>query len=47
VAGTRKVSISLQDDLLEKADALARKRGIKRSELIASFVLAGLGRRAS
>ena len=41
-AGARKVSISLESKLLKQADAVARKRGMKRSELIASFVIAGL-----
>lgn len=41
-AGAKKVSISLERKLLKQADAVARKRGMKRSELIASFVLAGL-----
>ena len=41
-AGAKKVSISLESKLLKQADAVARKRGMKRSELIASFVVAGL-----
>jgi len=45
-AGARKVSISLEGDLLKRADVLAKKRGMKRSELIASFVVAGLRRKA-
>jgi len=45
-APARKISISLQDDLLQKTDTLASKRGLNRSELISRFVLAGL-RRAS
>jgi len=44
--GARKISISLEGDLLHKADALARKKGMKRSELIAGFVAAGLKRKA-
>ena len=40
--GAKKISISLERGVLRDADALARKRGMKRSELIASFVLAGL-----
>ena|SRR5438045_6957036 len=43
-AGARKVSISLERHLLKKTDALARKKGINRSELIAAFVAAGLRR---
>ena len=35
--GATKVHISLANDLLQKADELARKRGINRSELIAGF----------
>jgi len=42
--GARKVSISLEGGLLRKTDALAKKRGLNRSELIADFVAAGLGR---
>jgi Ribbon-helix-helix protein, copG family len=42
--GARKISISLEGDLLHKADALARKKGVNRSELIAGFVAAGLKR---
>lgn len=42
--GVRKISISLERRVLRDADALARKRGVKRSELIASFVVAGLKR---
>jgi hypothetical protein len=45
-AGARKVSISLEGSLLRKADALAKKEGVNRSELIAGFVMAGLRRRA-
>jgi hypothetical protein len=45
-AGARKVSISLEDGLLRKADALAKKEGVNRSELIAGFVIAGLKRKA-
>jgi hypothetical protein len=42
--GAKKISISLERGVLRDADALARKRGVKRSELIASFVVAGLKR---
>ena len=42
--GARKISISLERALLEKTDALARKRGVNRSELIADLVAAGLRR---
>ena len=45
-AGARKVSISLEGELLKQADVLAKKRGMRRSELIASFVVAGLRRKA-
>jgi hypothetical protein len=44
--GARKVSISLEGGLLRKADALAKKEGVNRSELIAGFVIAGLRRKA-
>ena len=40
--GARKVSISLEGDLLKKTDALAKKKGVNRSELIARFVATGL-----
>ena len=42
--GAKKISISLERGVLRDADALARKKGVKRSELIASFVVAGLKR---
>jgi hypothetical protein len=45
--GAKKISISLEADLLRAADALARKKGVHRSELIAGFVMAGLKRKAS
>ena len=32
---SKKISISLKTDVLRDADALARKKGVKRSELIA------------
>ena len=38
----QKISISLEGNLLRKADAPAKKKGIKRSQLIAHFVMAGL-----
>jgi metal-responsive CopG/Arc/MetJ family transcriptional regulator len=44
--GASTIGISLQHNLLKKADALAKKKGLNRSELIAQFVLAGLERRA-
>lgn len=44
--GARKISISLEGDLLHKANALARKKGMNRSELIAGFVMDGLRRKA-
>ena len=40
--GARKVSISLEGELLKKTDALARQQGVNRSELIARFVATGL-----
>ena len=42
--GAKKISISLERGVLRDADALARKRGVKRSELIARLVVAGLKR---
>jgi len=44
--GARKVSISLESDLLRETDALAKKKGVNRSELITDFVIAGLRRKA-
>jgi hypothetical protein len=44
--GAKKISISLEGDLLHKADVLAKKKGVNRSELIAGFVAAGLRRKA-
>ncbi len=44
--GARKISISLERDLLRETDALARKKGVNRSELIAGFVMTGLKRKA-
>ena len=44
--GAKKISISLEGNLLDKADAMAKKRGVNRSELIADFVAAGLKRKA-
>jgi len=44
-SGARKVSISLEGGL-RKADALAKKEGVNRSELIAGFVVDGLRRKA-
>jgi hypothetical protein len=43
--GARKISISLEGDLLKKTDAMAKKKGVNRSELIARFVMVGLTRR--
>jgi len=43
--GSKKISISMEDELLHKTDALAKKEGVNRSELIAGFVIAGLKRR--
>ena len=40
----RKVSVSLESGVLKQTDTLAKKKGMKRSELIASFVMAGLRR---
>ncbi|HEY1683689.1 MAG TPA: ribbon-helix-helix domain-containing protein [Tepidisphaeraceae bacterium] len=40
----RKISISIEDNLLKKADALARKKGINRAELISSLVVEKLRR---
>ena len=42
--GARKISISLERGVLRNADALAKRRGMKRSELISHFVIAGLKR---
>ena len=44
--GAKKISISMEGDLLHKADALARKKGLNRSELISEFVIDGLRRKA-
>jgi hypothetical protein len=44
--GARKVSISLEGSLLERADAAAKKSGVNRSELIAELMELGLRRRA-
>jgi hypothetical protein len=44
--GAKKISISLEGNLLGKTDAMARKIGVNRSELIAGFVAAGLKRKA-
>ena len=40
--GVRKISVSLERNVVDRTDALARKRGVKRSQLIARFVIAGL-----
>jgi hypothetical protein len=42
----KKISISMEGKLLDKTDALAKKIGVNRSELIADFVAAGLRRKA-
>ena len=42
--GAKKVSVSLESGVLKQTDTLAKKKGMKRSELIASFVMAGLKR---
>ena len=44
--GARKVSISLEGQLLKRTDAMAKRRGLNRSELIADFIAAGLRGRA-
>ena len=44
--GAKKISISLETELLRKADVLAKKVGMNRSELITAFVIAGLRRKA-
>ncbi|MGA2582638.1 MAG: ribbon-helix-helix domain-containing protein [Tepidisphaeraceae bacterium] len=44
--GAKKISISLEGDMLQRADALAKKRGVNRSELITGLVMSGLRRRA-
>jgi hypothetical protein len=44
--GARKISISLEGDLLREADALARRKGMNRSELIAGILMSGLKRKA-
>ena len=45
--GAKKISISLEAELLRQADTMARKAGLNRSEMIAQFVSAGLRRKAS
>jgi hypothetical protein len=45
-AGAKKVSISLEGRLLKMTDALAKKEGINRSQLITDLIVSGLGRRA-
>jgi hypothetical protein len=45
-AGAKKVSISLEGRLLKMTDAVAKKEGINRSQLIANLIVSGLGRRA-
>lgn len=44
--GAKKISISLEGSLLKRTDALAKQKGVGRSELIADFVTAGLQRKA-
>jgi hypothetical protein len=41
--GAKKISISLESDLLKQADVMAKKKGMNCSELITGFVIAGLG----
>ena len=41
-AAHRKISVSLEQSVLDKTDAIAKKRGLNRSELIARLVVAGL-----
>jgi ribbon-helix-helix CopG family protein len=41
-SGAKKVSISLEADLLKRTDAAARRKGLNRSELISGFVSAAL-----
>lgn len=42
--GAKKISVSLESGVLQATDTLAKKKGMKRSELIARFVVAGLKR---
>jgi hypothetical protein len=42
-SGTINVTISLEKDLLKKADAVAKKEGMSRSELVARSVRAVIG----
>ena len=44
-ASTR-ISIALSDELLRRADVLARRKGVNRAQFIASLVEAGITRRA-
>ncbi len=44
--GAKKISISLEQQLLRQTDKLARERGMNRSELMNDFVVAGLKRKA-
>ena len=43
--GVKKIRISLESDLLRRADAAARQEGLNRSELISGLVAAGLRRK--
>lgn len=45
--GVKKISISLESDLLREADVLAKKKGVNRSKLIAGLLVAGLRRGAN
>src|SRR5271154_6488857 len=45
--GARKISISIETDLLKQTDAYAKKAGLNRSRLITDFLVSGLARRAS
>ena len=45
--GVKKISISVELDLLRQADAMARRKGINRSKLITDCLLSGMRRKAS
>jgi hypothetical protein len=44
--GTRRINITIERDLLKKADRLARRKGINRSQIIAHSLVATLRREA-
>lgn len=44
--GARKISISLEQNLLRKTDSLAKKSGLNRSQLISKLVIAAVARHA-